>query len=154
MVGSVLKERMRAEGDFEGLDPEFFSTSQVGQEGPPIDFETQPLADAFDTNRLAGLDAIVTCQGGDYTKQVLPALREAGWKGYWIDSASTKRMDDDSVIVLDPVNREVIDAALDAGIRNLIGGNCTVSLMLPSVRVCSVMLCPFRRAWILVASMA
>ncbi len=130
MVGSVLMERMRAEGDFDGLAPEFFTTTQVGQQGPSIGFETPTLADAFDTNRLATLDAIVTCQGGDYTKQVLPELRKLGWRGYWIDAASSKRMDDDSVIVLDPVNRAVIDAALDVGTKNLIGGNCTVSLML------------------------
>jgi len=130
MVGSVLMERMRAEGDFDGLVPVFFSTSQVGRPGPAVGVETPPLADAFDTSQLATLDAIVTCQGGDYTKQVLPKLRESGWTGYWIDAASAKRMDDDSIIVLDPVNREVIDAALDDGIVNLIGGNCTVSLML------------------------
>jgi aspartate-semialdehyde dehydrogenase len=130
MVGSVLMERMRAEGDFEGLQPEFFTTSQVGQPAPSVGCDTPPLADAFEIQRLASLDVIVTCQGGDYTKQVLPALRASGWTGYWIDAASTKRMDDDSVIVLDPVNRPVIDQALDAGIRNLIGGNCTVSLML------------------------
>jgi len=130
MVGSVLMERMLAEGDFEGLEPEFFSTSQVGRPGPSIGVATPPLADAFDTGRLAKLDAILTCQGGDYTKQVLRELRESGWQGYWIDAASAKRMDDDSVIVLDPVNRDVIDTALDRGIRNLIGGNCTVSLML------------------------
>jgi aspartate-semialdehyde dehydrogenase len=142
MVGSVLMERMRAEGDFDGIDPEFFSTSQVGQTGPPIGFETPPLADAFDTHRLASLDAIVTCQGGDYTKQVLPQLRKSGWQGYWIDAASSKRMDDDSVIVLDPVNRSVIDAALDAGTKNLIGGNCTVSLMLMALSGL------FRAGWI------
>jgi aspartate-semialdehyde dehydrogenase len=130
MVGSVLMERMRAEGDFDGLAPVFFSTSQVGQEGPSIGIETPILADAFDTEQLATLDAIVTCQGGDYTKQVLPLLRESGWQGYWIDAASSKRMDADSVIVLDPVNRAIIDTALDAGTKNLIGGNCTVALML------------------------
>jgi len=130
MVGSVLLERMRAENDFEGLVPEFYSTSQAGDPAPDVGVEAPPLVDAYDVDRLAVHDAIVTCQGGDYTKEVLPKLRKSGWKGYWIDAASAKRMDDDSIIVLDPVNREVIEKAVAGGILNYIGGNCTVSLML------------------------
>jgi aspartate-semialdehyde dehydrogenase len=130
MVGSVLIERMQAEGDFQGLEVEFFSTSQVGDPAPDVGLPAPALADAYDVRRLAGHDAIVSCQGGDYTKQVLPSLRESGWRGYWIDAASAKRMDDDSVIVLDPVNRAVIDRAIADGVLNYIGGNCTVSLML------------------------
>lgn len=134
MVGSVLLERMRAEEDFAGLDTTFYSTSQVGEAGP-ADFDGQgaastPLGDAYDLAGLSRHDAILTCQGGDYTKQVLPQLREQGWNGFWIDAASAKRMDDDSVIVLDPLNRERIDEAIGAGTKNFIGGNCTVSLML------------------------
>ncbi len=130
MVGSVLLERMRAERDFEGLTTTFYSTSQVGGQGPDVGAGTRPLVDAYDSNSLARHDCVITCQGGDYTKQVLPALRERGWRGYWIDAASAKRMDDDSVIVLDPVNRVVIDRGIESGVRNFIGGNCTVSLML------------------------
>ncbi|MFT5443255.1 MAG: aspartate-semialdehyde dehydrogenase [Myxococcota bacterium] len=130
MVGSVLLDRMRAEGDFAGIAPHFYSTSQVGIPGPDVGCETPPLHDAYDIAALARHEAIVTCQGGDYTKQVLPALRRSGWDGYWIDAASSKRMDDDSVIVLDPVNRDVIDRGIQTGIKNYIGGNCTVSLML------------------------
>lgn len=130
MVGSVLLERMRAENDFAGLSTTFYSTSQVGEAGPDVGFGSSELADAYDIATLREHDAIVTCQGGDYTKQVLPQLREQGWSGYWIDAAREKRMDDDSVIVLDPVNRSVIDRGVESGIRNFIGGNCTVSLML------------------------
>ncbi|MEZ4280325.1 MAG: aspartate-semialdehyde dehydrogenase [Myxococcota bacterium] len=132
MVGSVLLERMRAEGDFTGLEATFYSTSQVGGPGPEIGKagSARPLADAYDINALARHDCILTCQGGDYTKQVLPALRERGWQGFWIDAASAKRMDDDSLIVLDPVNRAVIDRGIESGVKNFIGGNCTVSLML------------------------
>jgi len=130
MVGSVLLERMLAEDDFAGLVPEFFSTSQVGGPAPDVGVPAPPLADAYDLSRLAAHDVVLSCQGGDYTKQVLPQLRESGWRGYWIDAASAKRMDADSVIVLDPVNRPVIDRALASGVRNYIGGNCTVSLML------------------------
>ncbi len=138
MVGSVLLERMRVEGDFAGLSTTFYSTSQVGQPGPDPQAaagatpsqKRAPLADAYDLDSLARHDAVVTCQGGDYTKQVLPQLREQGWSGYWIDAASAKRMDADSVIVLDPVNRAVIDRGIDAGLKNFVGGNCTVSLML------------------------
>jgi aspartate-semialdehyde dehydrogenase len=130
MVGSVLMERMLAEGDFSGIEPEFFTTSQVGDPAPEVGVAAPPLIDAYDVGRLAAHDAIVSCQGGDYTKQVLPQLREAGWKGHWIDAASAKRMDEDSIIVLDPVNRGVIDRAVAGGVLNYIGGNCTVSLML------------------------
>lgn len=134
MVGSVLLARMREEDDFRGLTPTFYSTSQVGEPGP-VDYDGHgsaagALGDAYDIAALAEHDAILTCQGGDYTKQVLPALRERGWDGYWIDAASAKRMDPDSVIALDPVNRALIDRGLDQGLRNFIGGNCTVSLML------------------------
>jgi len=130
MVGSVLLERMVAEGDFSGLEPTFFSTSQVGQAPPEVGVSAPPLADAYEISRLAEHDAIVSCQGGDYTKQVLPQLRESGWAGYWIDAASAKRMDDDTVIALDPVNREVIDRGIADGVLTYAGGNCTVSLML------------------------
>jgi len=130
MVGSVLLDRMRAEDDFSGLAPHFYSTSQVGDPAPDVGCTAPPLLDAYDVEALARHDAIVTCQGSDYTKQVLPQLRRSGWAGYWIDAARSKRMDDDSVIVLDPVNRAVIDRGIDSGIKNYIGGNCTVSLML------------------------
>lgn len=130
MVGSVLLDRMREEGDFAGIKPHFYTTSQVGFEGPDVGCETTALRDAYDLASLATHDAIVTCQGGDYTKQVLAQLRRDGWDGYWIDAARAKRMDDDSVIVLDPVNRDVIDRGIESGIKNYIGGNCTVSLML------------------------
>lgn len=131
MVGSVLMERMQAENDFAGIEPVFFSTSAAGAEGPAVNGEaTGKLLDANDVNALRGMDAIITCQGGDYTKAIWKPLREAGWKGYWIDAASALRMHDDAVIILDPVNRPVIDGALKAGKRDFIGGNCTVSLMM------------------------
>ncbi len=130
MVGSVLMQRMRTEGDFALIEPVFFTTSQVGGAGPAIGKEVPALKDARDISALKAMDIVISCQGGDYTGDVFPKLRAAGWKGYWIDAASTLRMDRDSVIVLDPVNHEVISAALDKGIRNYIGGNCTVSLML------------------------
>ncbi len=130
MVGSVLMERMLSEKDFNGYEPLFFSTSQVGQKGPDIGIATPPLADANDVKSLSAMDIIVTCQGGPYTKEVYPKLRAAGWKGYWIDAASALRMEKDSIIVLDPVNRAVIDNGLANGIKDFIGGNCTVSLML------------------------
>jgi aspartate-semialdehyde dehydrogenase len=130
MVGSVLMERMIAEKDFKGFEPVFFSTSQVGQKGPDIGVATPDLKDAADIETLKKLDIIVTCQGGDFTNQIYPKLRKEGWKGYWIDAASSLRMEKDSVIVLDPVNRVVIDKALKDGVTNYIGGNCTVSLML------------------------
>ena len=131
MVGSVLMDRMREENDFDLIaEPVFFTTSQVGQAGPEIGKPIPPLKDAGDIDELSQMDAIVTCQGGDYTKGVFADLRKAGWQGYWIDAASALRMADDSVIVLDPVNMSVIEQALADGKRDFIGGNCTVSLML------------------------
>src|SRR5262252_7399529 len=130
MVGSVLMQRMHAERDFALIEPVFFSTSRVGQMGPFIGKETAPLKDAKSVPELAAMDVIVSCQGGDYTNEVYPQLRAAGWKGYWIDAASALRMREDAVIILDPVNGELIDRALSRGVRNFIGGNCTVSLML------------------------
>ena len=130
MVGSVLMQRMVAEQDFTAIDARFFSTSNVGGPGPAIAGSTAALADANDVAALGAMDAIVSCQGGDYTTSIHPKLREAGWKGYWIDAASSLRMKDDAVIILDPVNRDVIDASLARGVRDYIGGNCTVSLML------------------------
>jgi len=130
MVGSVLMERMLAEQDFGGYEPTFFTTSNVGGKGPDIGLDIPPLQDAFDLHLLSEQEIILTCQGGDYTKKVYPELRKNGWKGYWIDSASALRMDDESIIVLDPVNRPVINSGLSSGIRTYIGGNCTVSLML------------------------
>ena len=130
MVGSVLMQRMAAERDFEHVDPVFFSTSQVGGAAPDVGKAVGPLRDANDVAALARCDVIVTCQGGDYTTAVHPKLRAAGWKGYWIDAASALRMKEDAVIILDPVNRNVIDAGLRAGVRDYIGGNCTVSLMM------------------------
>ena len=130
MVGSVLMQRMREERDFDLIEPVFFTTSNVGGQAPEIGKDTAPLKDAYSLDELKTLDVILTCQGGDYTSEVYAKLREAGWQGYWIDAASTLRMADDAVIVLDPVNRRVIDQQLDAGVKNYIGGNCTVSLML------------------------
>ncbi len=130
MVGSVLMDRMRAEQDFALIEPVFFSTSSVGGQGPDIGQAAPPLQDARSIADLKTLDVIITCQGGDYSTEIYPQLRAAGWKGYWIDAASTLRMKDDAVIILDPVNRTVIDAALAQGVRDYIGGNCTVSLML------------------------
>ena len=131
MVGSVLMDRMREENDFAQIDePVFFTTSQVGEQGPDIGKDIPLLKDATDINELKTMDAIVSCQGGDYTKSVFGQLREAGWQGYWIDAASSLRMKDDSVIILDPVNLNVITDALSTGVKNFIGGNCTVSLML------------------------
>ena len=131
MVGSVLMDRMREENDFANIDePLFFTTSQAGQPGPDVGKGSQPLIDAMNIDELAKMDAIVTCQGGDYTKAVFEKLRSSGWQGYWIDAASALRMADDSTIVLDPVNRDVINQALADGKKDFIGGNCTVSLML------------------------
>ena len=129
MVGSVLMQRMRDENDFAGLDPVFFSTSNVGGHAPDWAGGTV-LQDAYDIDALKKLPIIVTTQGGDYTSAVLDKLRNSGWDGYWIDAASTRRMSPDSVIVLDPVNRNVIDAALAKGTKDFVGGNCTVSCML------------------------
>ncbi|HEX3061273.1 MAG TPA: aspartate-semialdehyde dehydrogenase [Usitatibacter sp.] len=133
MVGSVLMERMREERDFDAIDPVFFTTSNVGGAGPAIGKPVAALKDANDLAELAKHDILVSCQGGDYTKAVFPKLRAAGWDGYWIDAASALRMEKDAVIILDPVNRPVIDKALAGGIRNYIGGNCTVSLMLMAI---------------------
>lgn len=131
MVGSVLMQRMREENDFaEFRDAVFFTTSNVGGTAPDCGQSDRTLHDAADIAALSALDIIVTCQGGDYTKSVYPQLRAAGWQGYWIDAASALRMQEDAVIVLDPVNRAVIDDALNRGVKNFIGGNCTVSLML------------------------
>ncbi|MGB0834951.1 MAG: aspartate-semialdehyde dehydrogenase [Psychrobium sp.] len=130
MVGSVLMERMQSEGDFNHIEPVFFSTSQTGQAGPDIGKPVTTLQDAFDISILAEQEIIISCQGGDYTKDVYPKLRESGWQGYWIDAASALRMEDDSIIVLDPVNRDVIDAGIKSGVKTYVGGNCTVSLML------------------------
>ena len=133
MVGSVLIQRMLEEKDFEHLDPVFFSTSSAGGSGPAIGRVTGALRNAHDVKAFEGLDAIVTCQGGEWTKPMYGTLRSAGWDGYWIDAASTLRMADDAVIVLDPVNRGVIDKALDSGVKNYIGGNCTVTLMMMAI---------------------
>lgn len=133
MVGSVLMDRMRTERDFDHINPVFFSTSQAGELGPDVGQGAQPLRNATDVQAFQGLDAVITCQGGDYTKQMHPALRQAGFKGYWIDAASALRMSDSSVIILDPVNRAQIDAALNRGLLDFVGGNCTVSLMLMAI---------------------
>src|SRR4030095_5175022 len=130
MVGSVLVDRMRAERDFDLVEPVFFSTTQAGGNGPQIGKATAPVADARDLKALAAMEILVSCQGGDYTSEIYPKLRAGGWNGYWIDAARTPRMNDDAVIVLDPVNMPVIQRALAQGIRNYIGGNCTVSCML------------------------
>lgn len=132
MVGSVLMKRMLEEGDFEGINPVFFSTSQAGSAAPTFGgaLEESTLKDAHDIDELAKLPVIVTAQGGDYTKAVHTQLRERGWSGLWIDAASTLRMNDDAVIVLDPINRDVIDRGLESGVKDFIGGNCTVSCLL------------------------
>jgi aspartate-semialdehyde dehydrogenase len=130
MVGSVLVDRMREERDFDLIDPVFFSTSQVGAAAPAVGRTTTAVKDARDLQALAAADVLISCQGGDYTSEIYPRLRDAGWTGYWIDAASTLRMKDHAVIILDPVNRDVIDAALARGVKDYIGGNCTVSLML------------------------
>jgi aspartate-semialdehyde dehydrogenase len=130
MVGSVLMHRMQQENDFALLEPLFFSTSNAGGAAPPQARGERTLQDAHDLAALARCDAILTCQGGDYTSAIHPRLRAAGWRGHWIDAASTLRMNDDAIIVLDPVNMPVIDTALQAGVKDFIGGNCTVSCML------------------------
>jgi aspartate-semialdehyde dehydrogenase len=130
MVGSVLMDRMRAEQDFDHIDPVFFTTSNTGGESPAIGRDLPPLKDAKRIDALQEMDIILTCQGGDYTSEVFPKLRAAGWNGFWIDAASTLRMDKEAIIVLDPVNMDVIRRGIDTGIKNYIGGNCTVSLML------------------------
>src|SRR3954469_7210936 len=130
MVGSVLVQRMREERDFDHIEPVFFSTSQAGGKGPAIGRDTPAVGDATNVDSLKALPVIISCQGGEYTNDVYPKLRAAGWQGYWIDAASALRMNDDAVIILDPVNMPVIDDALKKGVKNYIGGNCTVSLML------------------------
>ncbi|MGH8736333.1 MAG: aspartate-semialdehyde dehydrogenase [Burkholderiales bacterium] len=133
MVGSVLVQRMRAERDFDHFEPVFFSTSQAGLEGPHVGRDTGPVLDANDVAALKSLPVIVSCQGGNYTNDIYPKLRAAGWSGYWVDAASALRMNDDSVIVLDPVNMRLVKEALVRGGKDFIGGNCTVSLMLMGV---------------------
>ncbi len=133
MVGSVLMQRMVEENDLAGVEPVFFSTSQAGQAAPDFGQGAGILEDASDLTKLAEQDVIITCQGGDYTKDIHPKLRAAGWAGYWIDAASSLRMADNAVIILDPVNRNVIDKALAEGCKDFIGGNCTVSLMLMGI---------------------
>ena len=133
MVGSVLMDRMQAEGDFGLIEPVFFSTSNTGGKAPAMAKNEATLKDAHDIDALKTCDIVVTCQGGDYTREVFPKLRAAGWDGHWIDAASTLRMNDDAIIVLDPVNLPVIQNALTKGGKNWIGGNCTVSCMLMGV---------------------
>ena len=130
MVGSVLMQRMQEENDLQIIEPIFFTTSQAGQAAPDFGADTPVLQDAHDINTLKTMDIIISCQGGDYTDRVFAPLRQSGWKGYWIDAASSLRMQDASVIILDPVNRGVIDQALAQGKTDFIGGNCTVSLMM------------------------
>ena len=135
MVGSVLVKRMIEESDFSEFDSYFFSTSQVGQKNPEwnINYKNKTLIDAFDVQELSKMDIIMTCQGGDYTNKVFSKLRDSQWEGHWIDAASTLRMNEDSLIVLDPINQKSIDKAYDSGIKNWVGGNCTVSLMLLAI---------------------
>jgi aspartate-semialdehyde dehydrogenase len=133
MVGSVLMQRMVEEGDFAVIDPVFFTTSQVGLAAPNFGKDAGVLQDAFDIEALKRLDVIISCQGGSYTEKVYPALRHAGWKGYWIDAASTLRMESDAIITLDPVNFDQIQQGIHSGINTYVGGNCTVSLMLMAV---------------------
>ena len=130
MVGSVLMERMLSENDFNDIEPVFFTTSNVGGKGPAIGKDTPALKDASSIAELSAMDAIVSCQGGDYTTSVFTDLRKSGWGGYWIDAASSLRMADNAIIVLDPVNMNVIKDGLTNGVKNFVGGNCTVSLML------------------------
>ena len=133
MVGSVLMDRMREENNFASIEPVFFTTSQLGQAGPNVGKPVTELQDAHSIEALKEMDIIISCQGGDYTSRVFQPLRDAGWQGYWVDAASSLRMKEDSVVVLDPVNRNVIDQALESGMKNYIGGNCTVSLMLMAI---------------------
>lgn len=130
MVGSVLMSRMVEEGDFSQIKPTFFTTSQAGQPAPDFGTDAGTLQDAYDIDALKQLDVVLTCQGGDYTNEVYPKLRAAGWDGYWIDAASALRMDDEALIVLDPVNGKQIKQALAEGHKTFVGGNCTVSLMM------------------------
>jgi len=133
MVGSVLMQRMREENDFALVEPVFFTTSNPGGKGPDVGKDVPPLKDAKDIDELKAMDVIISAQGGDYTKEVYPQLRAAGWNGYWIDAASTLRMKDDAIIILDPVNRNVIKDGLSKGVKTYVGGNCTVSLMLMAI---------------------
>jgi len=133
MVGSVLMQRMREEKDFDLIEPVFFTTSQTGQAGPDVGKDVPALKDAKDIAELAAMDVIISCQGGGYTEEIYPQLRQSGWKGYWIDAASSLRMEDESVIVLDPVNMDVIKDSLAKGGKTFVGGNCTVSLMLMAI---------------------
>ncbi|MCD6027750.1 MAG: asd, partial [Solimicrobium sp.] len=133
MVGSVLMHRMQEENDFSHIEPVFFSTSNAGNRAPAMAKNETSLQDADDIAALKKCDIIITCQGGDYTTETYPKLRASGWDGYWIDAASTLRLDEHSVIILDPVNLEVIKSGLSRGIKNFIGGNCTVSCMLMSL---------------------
>ncbi len=130
MVGSVLMERMKAENDFQHFEPNFFSTSSVGYEGPDLGQGKQLLYNSKDLHQLSKMDVLLSCQGGDYTTEIYPQLRKNGWNGFWIDAASTLRMNPDAIIILDPVNGDSIKEALTSGTKNFIGGNCTVSLML------------------------
>lgn len=130
MVGSVLLQRMEQEKDFDLIEPHFFSTSNAGGKGPDVGAGAGTLLDAGSIDALSSMDVIISCQGGDYTQEIHPKLREAGWKGYWIDAASSLRMKDDATIILDPVNHKLIEQSLNQGVRDYIGGNCTVSLML------------------------
>jgi aspartate-semialdehyde dehydrogenase len=133
MVGSVLMQRMREENDFFVVDPVFFTTSNPGGKGPDIGKDVPALKDAKNIGELKAMDVIISCQGGDYTKEVYEPLRAAGWKGHWIDAASTLRMKDDAIVILDPVNHHVIKDGLAKGIKTYVGGNCTVSLMLMAI---------------------
>ena len=133
MVGSVLMQRMREEHDFDVIEPVFFTTSNAGGAGPVIGKDVPPLKDAKNIGELKSMDIIISCQGGDYTSDVYPQLRAAGWKGYWIDAASTLRMQDEAIIILDPVNKDVIKNGLANGVKTYVGGNCTVSLMLMAI---------------------
>ena len=133
MVGSVLMGRMREERDFDLIEPVFFTTSNVGGKGPDMGRGVAPLSDAMAIDELRQMDVIITAQGGDYTSAVYPQLRAAGWQGYWIDAASTLRMQDEAIIILDPVNKEVIKQGLASGVKTYVGGNCTVSLMLMAI---------------------
>jgi len=133
IVGSVLLNRMQEENDFAEFEPLFFSTSQIGKQVTNINFDVPSYQDAYNIKALSKLDIIVTCQGGEYTQKIYPQLRQSGWQGYWIDSASTLRLANDSIIVLDPINHDAINEALTNGIKNYIGGNCTVSLLLMAI---------------------
>ncbi len=133
MVGSVLMQRMRDEKDFDLIEPVFFTTSQAGQAGPDVGKDVPALKDARSIDELKAMDVIISCQGGGYTEDIYPQLRKAGWNGYWIDAASTLRMEDEAIIVLDPVNLDVIKNGLANGTKTFVGGNCTVSLMLMAI---------------------